>query len=366
MQLNPKILILGAGCSRNYTEGYNKALKPPLDSDFFQIARKVLLQNGAEYSTTSFQEIIDDIHRLYGYPEYNTYRPWLNTPDAAEYTKVLDDRRLSLEKVMTQLTLEREIFDRTPTVLGYPRQNAVDYSGGSLAALIELIAVTIYEALKGPPCSSHLKLARSLVPGDAILTFNYDLLMDNVLTNTGKLSDSGYMIGFQKSLDYDAWMRPEEVTSEVALLKLHGSMNWLHCSICNAYLLTRSKKIGPWNLSIPDQCPSCGEKDGCLERMIVPPVLAKDYTSQPLRALWNHAHRYIERTREIVIIGYSFPPTDFATESLLRTSLPWANQRKVHFTIVNPEKKVFRRFKKMFKLSAVDWNGSLEEYLSTI
>ena len=366
MSSHPKILIIGAGCSRNYTEGYNKQiLKPPIDSDFFQVARKVILKaKDDDYSVLNFQGVIDDLHRLYGYRERNTLRPWLNTPDAIEYTEVLDDQRLSLEKVMTQLSLEREMFERTPTILGHPR--SVNYSNGSLAALIELITITIYEALKGPPCSNHLKLAGSLGPGDAVLSFNYDLLMDNALANAGKLTDSGYMVNFQKSLSYDEWTRSDEQKSEVTLLKLHGSMNWLHCSSCNAYLLTRSEKIGPWNVSLPKACPNCGESGEYFERVIVPPILAKDYTVQPLKSLWNHARRYAERTKEVIIIGYSFPPTDFAAESLLRTSLPWASQRQVHFTIVNPDKTVFERFKAAFNSSTVEWKASLEEYLTTI
>lgn len=191
MSTHPRILIIGAGCSRNYSEGYNnKVLKSPLDSDFFQIARKVILQNKIDaHSATEIQGVVNDLHRLYGYKERNIFRPWLNTPDAHEYLEVMDDQRLSLEK---------EMFARVSTTLGYPKKNLVNYFDGSLAALIELVAITSYEALRGPPCSKHIKLASSLGPRDVVISFNYDLLMDNALTNTGKLADSGYMVNFQK------------------------------------------------------------------------------------------------------------------------------------------------------------------------
>ena len=362
----PRVFLIGAGCSRNYTEGYHShEMQSPLDHDFFKIAKKILLQGEIEaYSAIQFQKVVNDLHRLYGYNQGNTLREWLNTSDASEYLKVFDDDRLSLEKVMTQLSLESQIFDRTPRMFGYPRNEV--RSDDSLAALVELIAMTIYEALKGPPCSKHVRLAKTLGSEDTVLSFNYDLLIDNALSTCNKLTDKGYSMNFQKSLEIQDWTLPDAKSSEVTLLKLHGSMNWLHCSICDGYLLTRSEKVGPWNISMPPICPNCQEPGKFLERVIVPPLLAKDYTAQPLKNLWNQALGKVRLADEMTIIGYSFPPTDFAAELLLRSGLHWNIQHEVHFTIVNPDKTVYDRFKNAFPSSEVDWVESLDSYLATI
>ncbi len=41
-----------------------------------------------------------------------------------------------------------------------------------------------------------MKLAGRLNKGDIVWSFNYDVLMDNALRNTGKVTDSGYVFRF--------------------------------------------------------------------------------------------------------------------------------------------------------------------------
>jgi len=103
---------------------------------------------------------------------------------------------------MTQLILENEIFQRMPPFNGYYQGNtkSIDFDDSPFA-LIELIALTIAKALQGPVCSEHIKLANSLSNGDIVISFNYDILMDNALRASKKLTDSGStLFPFKKSL----------------------------------------------------------------------------------------------------------------------------------------------------------------------
>lgn len=364
-----KLLIIGAGCSQNYTQGVSNidGLVSPLDGTFFKMAKKVLLRTNLEQSlTTQIEGMVHNLHRLYGYDSFDI-QDWINTPRASQFLEIFDDDRLSLEKVMTQLMLENEIFQRMPPFDGFyqGKSRTMDYDDSPFA-LIELVALTISKALQGPVCSEHIKLANSLSEGDVVISFNYDILMDNALRESKKLTDSGYLVHFQKASDGQNWRRAEDEPSAVTLLKLHGSMNWLHCANCNATFLNRSEKISPEYPSFPKNCPSCGESNVYFQRVIVPPILAKDYSLQPMKYLWGQANRYVARAQEIVIIGYSFPPTDFATEALLRDRLPWSSQRQTRFVVVNPDKEVYERFKRVFSSSLVEWKGSLKEYLDSI
>ena len=369
-----KLLIIGAGCSRNYSQGTSNVagLSSPLDSDFFQMAKKIILQGFIDPTLLPMIELlVDDLRRLYGYepPDLNTVSLFgdeqrIGKLAYEQFLEVLDDKRLSLEKVMTQLSLEKEIFLRLPPFLGYGGNGKAE-SSDLLAPLVELIATTISKALEGPHCLKHLKLANSLKRGDAVVSFNYDILMDNALRNSNKLTDSGYLIPFQGIFENGCWEKPVEKISDVVLLKLHGSMNWLHCLNCNSYLLMRSAKISSWDASLPKKCPNC-EEFNCFERVIVPPLLTKNYSAQPIEYLWRQANKYVSRTREIVIIGYSFPPTDFAAEALLRIALLYTLQKQIRFTVVNPDKTVFERFAMTFNSSNVEWIRSLEEYLDTL
>jgi len=336
------------------------------------MAKKVILHGLIDPDLMPMIDLlIDDLRRLYGYEPsdldtvlFLENEKRIGQPVYERFIKVLDDKRLSLEKVMTQLSLEREIFLRLPPFLGFG-ENEKDNKSDLLAPLVELIAVTISKALEGPPCLKHSKLANSMERGDTVISFNYDILMDNALRNSNKLTDSGYFLPLQRVSDNGYWRRPEGTTSDVSLLKLHGSMNWLHCINCNSYLLRRSEKIGSWNTSLPRFCPNCQEP-ASFKRVIVPPVLTKDYSSQPIDYLWRQAGKCVSRVRDIVIIGYSFPPTDFAAEALLRIALKYSLQKEIRFTIVNPDETVFKRFAKAFRSSKIEWKSSLEAYLDAV
>lgn len=328
------------------------------------MAKKVILhgQIGPDLAMMT-GDLIRELHRLYGYEQFDV-RSGIYSPDGERFLQVLDDERLSLEKVMTQLSLESEIFVRIPPLFGYQHSaNAINFTGSSLAPLIELVAVTISKALEGPPCSKHQKLAGSLKKGDMVMSFNYDILMDNALRYSGMLTDCGYLVPFQQVNDGQKWTRSDDAPSSVLLLKLHGSMNWLHCFYCGSRFLMRSEKMGAWYTSIPRECPNCKMSAAYLERVIIPPLLTKNYSDQPINYLWEEASRRLSKIREIVVIGYSFPPTDFATETLFRIGLPWASQKKIRFTVVNPDQEVFYRLSKAFCGSEVEWVTSLEKYL---
>jgi hypothetical protein len=240
-----KLLIIDAGCSKNYSQGSSEieGLASPTDSDFFKMAKKVLLSGKVEPTfLLTIQSMIYSLQMLYGYGSFldvdSVENGWIHTQKGKEFLNVLDDKRLRLEKVMTQLNIENEVFQPMPSAYGYPRRaNSNDYYY-PLAELFELVAITIEEALKGPVCQEHLKLANSLAEGDAVISFNYDLLMDNALRQSGKLTDLGYILPFHKVLSDSGWISPQNTSSNVSMLKLHGSLNWLHCSYCNSYLLT--------------------------------------------------------------------------------------------------------------------------------
>lgn len=363
-----KLYIIGAGCSKNYTEGTTtiQGLVPPLDRDFFQMAKKVILNRKMGFGLKSMLEaFIFDIYRLYGHSP-SALMPRKDDLDllTEEALNVLDDPNLSLEGVMTTISLDSEMFIRPPCVLGV--KGTDNFITDRLAPLIELIAVTISESLSGPRCSKHRKLAESLTAGDLVISYNYDLLMDNALRDCGMLTDNGYLLQFQRVSSGTTWDRPNEDRSQVKLLKLHGSLNWMHCIRCDSKFMMRNEKMDSWMTSIPEECPICRE-DGsnCLERLLVPPLLTKDYSDHAINYLWSEAHRQIRTIREIVAIGYSLPPTDFASETLLRTSLEYF-QRHIPLTLVNPSKEAFKRYSEIFAPDKITWIESLDSYLDAL
>lgn len=222
---------------------------------------------------------------------------------------------------MTEFYVRQELFERTVYEYGW---RGISTSRGYRRqfTLVELIARTFEEALRGPSCEVHKSLAKRMREGDQVFSYNYDLLIDHALRDEGKLTDEGYELTFNRVKDEGNWQSPEGNESKVKLLKLHGSLNWLRCSICGSNLLLRSNKIGRWSTSLPKTCPKCNSREQFIQRLIVPPLQTKNYTDPAISYLWFKARRALIRIEEIVIIGYSLPTTDFAAEALLRVGMP--------------------------------------------
>lgn len=170
-------------------------------------------------------------------------------------------------------------------------------------------------------------LAASAQPGDAIITFNYDLACERELKGAGLWEASnGY--GFQVPLG-------SIPKSTVPILKLHGSANWTY----NVERLSRLGQSGPDMNPRPAIDPRSleslgytnGKRDplwpsgsGGYAALIVGrykqffvtsswgPQFAKFWDS-----LWSQGQRALRTAAEIVIIGYSMPDADERARALL-------------------------------------------------
>lgn len=89
-------------------------------------------------------------------------------------------------------------------------------------------------------------------------------------------------------------------------LHLHGSLHWQDTSEPTIRLIN-----------------SNGHSS--LERLpaIVPPVLDKSqhYAAGRLRMIWDNAHAAIQQAKEVIIIGYLFPPTDVSCQFLFKSAV---------------------------------------------
>jgi len=340
------LYIIGAGCSRNYekTSSPVQGLKPPLNNDFFKMAKKII----DHYDMSNLfgpipglDHFIRNMNRLFGYgdSEYDT-------------TVFLDDR-LSLEEVMTHFSLEYNILNFPRSFNSNPRTNVLN----------ELLAYTLAESLSGEVCEKHRQLARMIVQGDLVLNFNYDILMDNALRDEDKFTDSGYLMRFDYFLDEDKWKRPIYQDSPIKMLKLHGSLNWLKCINCGSILLLGKQKDVPalWT-GIKDfkfNCPKCGSSkyDG-LERYIIPPGV-KVIQDAEMRFLWQSAIK-IQPLDRILAIGYSFSDQDPQVKMLLRVMIENNNFiSNIPITLVTRNSYSFNdvkeRVEKIFRHSNINY-----------
>lgn len=336
------VYVLGAGCSRNYQNRSEvPGLKPPLDSDFFRMAAKVLTNKESIYA---FHHLIFEMELLYHFRPYGVEalpKEWVEEPISLESTLTFLDL-----KVQSASSRERERFEVARDLL------------------IKLVRLTLNEALKGPACSLHRRLTQLVKENDAVISYNYDILADNALLLNGVINENSYLIPFRKVRFSEEWVNPRTSISNVKLIKLHGSLNWLFCNRCSSllcYLGTKAPEDYSSDRPI-DTCPHCGS--GEVGYVLVPPILHKSYGQPSMRLLWNTAELELGGADRVVVIGYSMPPTDFRSELLFRSAL---GDKKVLVNVVNPDRQILNRFESLCRpikqLLTVTHYTSLEEFL---
>jgi SIR2-like domain len=219
-----------------------------------------------------------------------------------------------------------------------------------------------------------------------VLTFNYDTLAEEAIASASgigpkpspdslrgmpgdvKLSDEDLdasHLAWRSSLAYGFGF--DEVTLPVAgippqvdgsryyshpnnqlydstrVLKLHGSIDWLRYTDSRVYPLPdespaptkgivlerhshywmgESPTKGPWRM----------------EPVIIPPLLYKDFREHPFPSVWNAALDSLRECETLIVVGYSFPPTDFRTRRLFLEA--FSGHAPTSVVVINPDPAV--------------------------
>jgi hypothetical protein len=106
------------------------------------------------------------------------------------------------------------------------------------------------------------------------------------------------------------------------MFKLHGSVNWLKCELCNwiscndEYIFNRKyyKDISTI-LDHPDNRCSCGHSP--LRQVMVAPSTVRDIRDVNLLSVWKAAFEAMRTSEEWYVVGYSMPIEDVSIRSML-------------------------------------------------
>jgi hypothetical protein len=129
------------------------------------------------------------------------------------------------------------------------------------------------------------------------------------------------------------------------LLKLHGSLTWRYAGPSgppgDLIYETAGFNVFKWDaqaLQAPDDWRQYFDD---LAPMIVPPAAVKSpyYGNGILKKFWKLAAAALTTADELVLMGFSLPPTDLLVTSMLATALP----RSCKITPVNPDPGVVDR-----------------------
>lgn len=156
-----------------------------------------------------------------------------------------------------------------------------------------------------------------------LISTNYDTAIEQVLYRTLMASNASVA----RAVDFGMpWrdinrdqIHPRPADAQLAVLKLHGSLNWLRCEICGHAYINVHKRILPLEFM---ETPSPAGYNAChctgrLRAVMVAPSLVRDIRDSNLLGIWTAAQEEFRRADEWIFIGFSFPSEDIAIRSML-------------------------------------------------
>lgn len=165
--------------------------------------------------------------------------------------------------------------------------------------------------------------------GDRVtfISLNYDLLLDAAIV------DHGYALDYGLGRAGGPWHQERAL----ALLKLHGSLNWGICPVCDhiEYRADRVQPLLPKGLD----CSLC--RCPIRQGVVITPTLLKTYNATELKNIWPLACRAVQQATKLVFVGYSLSPADVPFLQLLQRGLnSRLNQQappELHFVTSAPD-----------------------------
>jgi len=338
------LYVLGAGCSHH--------AGAPLLRDFLLSAK--LLREGKKY--LKYKEAFDNIFK------------WIDSLRGASYYVELDldnlEHIFSLAEMLKQLGFEKgeeyfsdlryvvmETLDRCQIQWTGKRLNPDDLYYQFVKLLNEI------NDQRQKIAGTHLTFEK-----DTIITLNYDVMLDYAM--------NFHSTGFEYCLTSEP---PPD--NHFRILKLHGSTNWASCRECDNQLqIIPANPIPPGHELSPSledhakpiffemvtnvlpntPCKKCG-KEGTLEPVVIPPTWSKAVVGTPLTKVWETAVNETEKAFQIIVIGYSMPPTDTFFQYLLTLGLSLnANLHRVVVINKDSSDEFKQRYEKVFSRSLRD------------
>jgi len=282
----PMVILFGAGATRAAFSGGMPP--PPLDTDFFDIAGQLTGRGTRRLA----QQVARDVFELYGR---------VTGIGLEQYYRDIETR-LELSKFAKSKNRPKDWLVRTKNLQELVRRVLVHTT------------CDLDEGSAKPRCSGiHQALLARVKAGDTLITFNYDTVIEESMSESATLwtPRGGYAVD-ASGITHDwakKWFEKRGIDkaeeAQVQLLKLHGSLNWVLYKTSKVRLkprpyVVRAKK----GKAVFDKA------------AILPPGWHKRVDKNPYNALWQKARTELEKCATLVIVGYSLPETDLIARAL--------------------------------------------------
>ena len=208
----------------------------------------------------------------------------------------------------------------------------------------------------------------------------------------------GYGMKFDQTMMYDGgegtkqkyfqgnrfYSNPDNNLYPWPLLKLYGSLNWFrYLPATPISILTENElkkrfqevenSILPHEvlwvpIELPGSHPSLNNL--YIDPIIITPILYKEKLfndplySRILTPLWKKAKVALSNCKRLIVIGYSFPPTDFMTRKMFLEA--FSDTKLEELTIVNPSENAIDKVKDLCHFKDPVTFKNLEDYLDSL
>jgi hypothetical protein len=261
----------------------------------------------------------------------NSLLEWAKHP-GANSELCIDSIEELFERYGNLANLEQILTDLDHCPPGSPVQSLSRERRGRLRAYIRVAIGELFRSLRQGPAPSYERLAHEKAGrDDVVITFNYDVACERELKRAGLWEISN---GYGFSLNCNS-IPP----SQVSVLKLHGSANWLEAAFHGArgFFQSSGYPLGLRPIIRRSEFEFFGYPDGsqdseapagsfgALPAMIMPTLNKQFYeqtsTGRELESfwgdLWAQAEWALKSAEKIVMIGYGMAVADEKARNLL-------------------------------------------------
>lgn len=165
--------------------------------------------------------------------------------------------------------------------------------------------------------------------GLVVVTTNYDLAIERPLAEGLGLANVppvgpriDYGCSWRQAFTEDATgqdvvqRRPDP--ADIAFFKLHGSISWLHCDLCDHVYINPTVSIfeGAYSSRFREES-SCACGHWPLSPLLVAPSMVREVRDPSLLSIWQATLEALRRASRWIVVGYGLPPEDLAIRSML-------------------------------------------------
>lgn len=191
-------------------------------------------------------------------------------------------------------------------------------------------------------------LLTTLKRGDVVITLNWDTTVERTLLEDRRWNPrDGY--GFAKKLTQQ--IRARLPTSEITVLKLHGSVGWHRSRKNRLYFDSRHGYLK--HLPVPTKAgevilydPTEGEVVGPpRDSMLAYPSFLKQLVGEEMQEIWRIANQAVLKANFVEVWGYSLPESDLAVRAILGPLRSRLRSHSVSVRVHDPSGDVRTRWK---------------------